>query len=567
MMFAFMSLREKVDRTINNGKGAPTIHIQGQPCHRIGSLLPMLGGVPKFAELNIYDTEHEVQNILHVFSDRNNVDPNIVSRLTVVLDEHNSHAKSFHMVRDRLKEKILLDFKLKLIANRVKDGRIYNIPIVSEVVTLFEGDFILETRRGDLQRINELHASYLALQYPLLFPYGEDGYTHDILHKVTSLSEARKRVLQFRPVEATLLHSRKLFQEFVVDGYTMLESKRLAFSRMNESKLRVDKYSNLHQSSNEGTTQGSNRGKKSILPSTFVGSPRYMEQLHFDGMAICNNAGFSDVFVTFTCNPNWNEIQRLLSPMNLKVVDRPDIISRVFKIKFEQMLTDLAKQHLLGEGLACELYFQFEYHILLSQALLMFNFLITNMYTIEFQNRGLPHVHLLLFLYPSSNFIMTTLINNDSKENIPTKENRDEIKKYFDYRYISPCEAILWIFAFPMHGRKPTIERLYFHLPGQQLVYYHYHENIDDVLSKQSVVESMLTSWMHGNQNYLEDKNLTYSKFVSKFVYIRSGPCQRTRKKRYTIGRLIWVSPTSDELFYLRMMLTISKGSASFEDI
>lgn len=134
-------------------------------------------------------------------------------------------------------------------------------------------------------------------------------------------------------------------------------------------------------------------------------------------------------------------------------------------------------------------------------------------------------------------------------------------------RYISPCEAILWIFAFPMHGRKPTIERLYFHLHGQQSVYYHDHENIDDVLSKPSVVESMLTSWMHGNQNYLEDKNLTYSKFVSKFVYIRSGPCQRTRKKRYTIGRLIWVSPTSDELFYLRMMLTISKGSASFEDI
>lgn len=66
-MFAFMSPAAKVDKTINNGKGPPTIHIQGQPCHRIGSLLPMLGGVPKFAELNIYDTEHEVQNILHVF--------------------------------------------------------------------------------------------------------------------------------------------------------------------------------------------------------------------------------------------------------------------------------------------------------------------------------------------------------------------------------------------------------------------------------------------------------------------------------------------------------------------
>ena len=67
-----------------------------------------------------------------------------------------------------------------------------------------------------------------------------------------------------------------------------------------------------------------------------------------------------------------------------------------------------------------------------------------------------------------------------------------------------------------MHGRKPTIERLYFHLHGQQSVYYHDHENIDDVLSKPSVVESMLTSWMHANEIYPKAKNLTYSEFVSK---------------------------------------------------
>ena len=30
---------------------------------------------------------------------------------------------------------------------------------------------------------------------------------------------------------------------------------------------------------------------------------------------------------------------------------------------------------------------------------------------------------------------------------------------------------------------------------------------------------------------------------------------------------MIWVSTTSGELFYLRVMLTISKGSTSFEDI
>jgi len=62
MMFAFTSPGAKVDRTFNNGKGPPNLRIQGQSCHRIGSLLPVPGGLPKFAQLYIYDTENEVQN-------------------------------------------------------------------------------------------------------------------------------------------------------------------------------------------------------------------------------------------------------------------------------------------------------------------------------------------------------------------------------------------------------------------------------------------------------------------------------------------------------------------------
>ena len=94
------------------------------------------------------------------------------------------------MARDILKDKVVPDVKLKLISNKENDGRIDNIPTVSEVAALITGDaevgltqdIILETQTGQLQRINELHTSYLALQYPLLFPYGEDGYRHDVLH-------------------------------------------------------------------------------------------------------------------------------------------------------------------------------------------------------------------------------------------------------------------------------------------------------------------------------------------------------------------------------------------------
>lgn len=40
MMFAFTSPKAKLDNRFNNGRGPPTIRIQGQSCHRIGSLLP-----------------------------------------------------------------------------------------------------------------------------------------------------------------------------------------------------------------------------------------------------------------------------------------------------------------------------------------------------------------------------------------------------------------------------------------------------------------------------------------------------------------------------------------------
>jgi len=62
MMFTFTSAGIKLDKTINNSGRPPTIRIQGQPCHRIGSLLLMPGKKPKFAQLYIFYTENEVQN-------------------------------------------------------------------------------------------------------------------------------------------------------------------------------------------------------------------------------------------------------------------------------------------------------------------------------------------------------------------------------------------------------------------------------------------------------------------------------------------------------------------------
>jgi hypothetical protein len=71
-------------------------------------------------------------------------------------------------------------------------------------------------------------------------------------------------------------------------------------------------------------------------------------------MAISAAVGFPDLFITFTCNPNWPEIQRLLASQHLNSQDRPDIISRVFKIKLNELMNDLTKKHTMGKVLACK---------------------------------------------------------------------------------------------------------------------------------------------------------------------------------------------------------------------
>ena len=47
-----------------------------------------------------------------------------------------------------------------------------------------------------------------------------------------------------------------------------------------------------------------------ILPSTFIVSSRYIEQLYQDAMVVVRKKGKTDLFIT-TCNPNWKEIQEI----------------------------------------------------------------------------------------------------------------------------------------------------------------------------------------------------------------------------------------------------------------
>ncbi|XP_021851435.2 uncharacterized protein [Spinacia oleracea] len=193
----------QVDKTINRGRGPYVFRINGQNHHKIGSLLPPDGAHPRFTQLYVYDTHNEVENRINSLTNnaKSDLDPEIVDGLAKILNQHNELAKVFRMARERFSNVEMQPVRVRLIGTRSKDGRQYNLPSTNELAALIVGngeneggqrDVIIEEKGYGLRRMSENHPSFMALQYPLLFPYGEDGYRIDIPHVMRSPQLGKK---------------------------------------------------------------------------------------------------------------------------------------------------------------------------------------------------------------------------------------------------------------------------------------------------------------------------------------------------------------------------------------
>jgi len=222
----------------------------------------------------------------------------------------------------------------------------------------------------------------------------------------------------------------RLFQQWIVDAYAKLESSRLEWVLRNQAKLRMDtlqgltdhvagldfsvgrpvgreavrpleegvpaiiqalrvgamqpllmhagdKVPDAPQPSNLLGSPSTSRsqakaGKRILLPATFGGSPRDLHQCYLDAMALVAKFGRPDFFITITANPNWDEVCKNLRSGET-AADRPDLVSRVFRAKLQELIHDLTVKGVLGKAVAYT-------------------------YVVEFQKRGLPHAHILLIV-------------------------------------------------------------------------------------------------------------------------------------------------------------------------
>lgn len=145
------------------------------------------------------------------------------------------------------------------------------------------------------------------------------------------------------------------------------------------------------------------------------------------------------------------------------------------------------------------------------------------------------------------------------------------VLKYFFYRYLSACGAFWRMFAYSIHGREPSVERLVVHLPNMNRVLFAETDNLGNVLDNPSASKTMLTEWFVANQKYKSARSLTYLDFPNEWVWNKSDKVWAKRKLKKKmgskIGRIYHVHPGTGELFFLRMLLMAVHGATCFEDL
>jgi hypothetical protein len=270
--------------------------------------------------------------------------------------------------------------------------------------------------------LNHLPDSGIHLQYPIIFPHGGDGYSIYLVARTATGQEGRKVTqLQYYSYHIMVrdnnhvLQMRRLFQQFLVDVYCKIETERLGWIRREQKTLRADDYISLRDNLMASDGDPRNIGQRVVLPATYTGGPRWMHEKQSDAMAYVRRMGKPDFFLTMTTNPKWTEIQENLLP-GQQPHDRPDIIARVFRQKFK-LLMELLKKGAFGK----------------MQAFL---------YTIEYQKRGLPHGHILLWDTPQHK-VKPDDIDLVISAEIPDKDHDPELHKMVMAHMIhGPCGII-----------------------------------------------------------------------------------------------------------------------------
>ena len=417
-------------------RGPYCFKIQGQIYYRVNtSLYSAANESPSYGQLFILDNNEATDCRL---KQNSNLDKELLQKLDLIIRHNNVFAQSYLMMHEVVKEQQeqlntdLPNLQMGFLNNKTGlNRRRYNVQRTNEVAAVFattaDGDIpnmyvtIKNKRDKSLKNISNLNENVEPWIYPLYHPFGTPGWNNNIPQQentsktVTRLQYTSYRIAIRENENNFILKGRKLFQQWVVDSYVKIEKERIDFCKFNQKKLRVESYTGLMEHlQNNANNMNVNLGRITVLPSSFIGSPRNMMQKYQDAMAIVRKYGKPDLFITMTCNPNWPEIKENLLP-GQQPADRPDICARVFDIKKDSLIDLIVRQKFFGDVKA-------------------------HVHVIEFQKRGLPHMHMLVTLKQNCKINNPTLVDKYISAEIPDPQTNKHLHEIVMKNMIhGPC--------------------------------------------------------------------------------------------------------------------------------
>ncbi|XP_027124286.1 uncharacterized protein [Coffea arabica] len=442
--------------------------------------------------------------------------------------------------------------------------------------------------------------------------------------------------------ESMLLHCLRLLQQFSVDSYVKIETSRLDFHRHRQNVIRLEILQGVLDSVSIGQSEGSKVGCKIVLPSSFIGGPRDMRRRYLDAMALVQKYGKPDIYLTMTCNPACKEIQDNLK-YHEKPQDRPNLLARIFRAKFEMLKSEILNKQIFGESkllnpeydkvVCAELPDRARYPHLYNlvvkhmihgpcesmdktcpcmrdgtckshypkdfcpytthvedgyshyrkrddgRKIKVRRFTLDNRWVVPYNPYLLAlfdcHInveicstiklvkYLYKYVFKGHDLVSFKVVTDGGPPDI------DEINEFQKGRYISPPETFWRIYEFHLNEMIPSVYTLQVHLPNQQFVSFDKNSDLLLLLAKTDFSKTMLTDFFKKNATNASAENLKcfYRDFPQHFVWTAKYKHWTERKRRKVIGRLVSVSPTEGERYYLRLLLTHVPGPTSFDDL
>ena len=166
-----------------------------------------------------------------------------------------------------------------------------------------------------------------------------------------------------------ILRARKLFQQFLVDMWAIDETENLKWVKNNQKELRAGSYHAVKQAVIANKVEASGA---MVVPASFTGGQRWYDRYYQNAMALVRHFDKPTFFITMTLDVNCPEVQQHMMP-GMTPYDRADILCRVFQLKKKKLIEMITKEQVLGKAVA-------------------------RIAVIEFQKRGAPHVHILVWI-------------------------------------------------------------------------------------------------------------------------------------------------------------------------